>query len=103
MRLRDALQAVQPLCSYEWSKLPGEVTSMRFLSLMFLIVLCACVTPQERAEEMANYINANYGPVCEKLGYAQGSDEHRNCMVSMYNADEIRTGLTWGRPWGRRW
>lgn len=77
---------------------------MRTLPVIFLFVLASCATPQEHAEGLANYINANYGPVCEKLGYAPGSDQHRNCMVSMYNADEVRNGATLGRrPLGRRW
>lgn len=76
---------------------------MRLFSIIFALLLTACMTPEQRAEDMANYINANYGLLCEKLGYAPGSDQHRNCMLSMYNTDEIRPPLGWGPGRGRRW
>jgi hypothetical protein len=60
-----------------------------------------CATPEQRAEELAGYISENYGPTCVKLGYAAGTDSHRNCMVSMYNADQLRYSLPVYR--GRRW
>jgi len=77
---------------------------MRSLSLVLL--LAACATPEQRAEDMAAYINVNYGLVCEKLGYVPGSDPHRNCMVSMYNTDQMRPVPGWYGGWGvgvRRW
>ena len=73
---------------------------MRLRSVILLLFLAACATPEQRAEDTANYINVNYGPLCEKLGYARGSEKHRDCMVSMFNADEIRTGAVWGAGWG---
>jgi hypothetical protein len=61
---------------------------MRVLAIVLL--LAACATPEQRADATAAYINDNYGLVCEKLGYAAGSEKHRDCMVSMFNADSIR-------------
>jgi hypothetical protein len=77
---------------------------MRFLTLILALapLLAACATPEQRAEEMAGYITENYGATCEKLGYTPGSDNHRNCMLSMYNADQLRNSVPWYRP-GRRW
>jgi len=77
---------------------------MRSLIVIFLSLLAACATPEERADDMANYINANYGLLCEKLGYAPGSDQHRNCMLSMFNTDQTRPPTGWygGGPWRRR-
>ena len=85
------------------SKVCLAYSSMRYISVMFVFLLGACATPQERAESVANYINVNYGPLCEKLGYAPGSDPYRNCMLSMYNADQAGYASGWARPMGRRW
>lgn len=63
---------------------------MRFLSIILLLSVSACATPEQRTEETVNYINAHYGPVCEKLGYEPGSEKHRDCMVSMFNTDQMR-------------
>jgi hypothetical protein len=71
------------------------------LSFVALVALSGCATPEQRADEMAAYISANYGATCAKLGYAPGSDSHRDCMVSMYNTDQVRNSVPWYR--GRRW
>ena len=63
---------------------------MRFFSITCLLLLSACASPEQRANELAHDINVNYSPVCEKLGYTPGSDKHRDCMVSMYNTDRVR-------------
>ncbi len=63
---------------------------MRFLSIILLLLATACATTEQRTEETVNYINAHYGPVCEKLGYEPGSEKHRDCMVSMFNTDQMR-------------
>lgn len=75
-------------------------TSMRSTTVILALLLAACASPEQRAENTAEYIFANYGLVCEKLGYATGSEKHRDCMVSMYNADEIRSATTWSGTWG---
>jgi len=75
---------------------------MRILTLALALLLAACATPEQRADEMAGYITENYGATCAKLGYETGSDSHRNCMLSMYNADQVRFATPWYRT-GRRW
>ena len=70
--------------------------------LLASLALAGCATPEQRADEMAGYITENYGATCTRLGYAAGSDNHRNCMLSMYNADQLRNSVPWYRP-GRRW
>ena len=76
---------------------------MRLLSIVFLLLLAACATPEQRAEDTANYINLNYGPLCTKLGYTPGSEKHRDCMVAMFNSDEIAYGAVRSGGYRRRW
>jgi hypothetical protein len=58
-----------------------------------VLLLVACSTPQERAAqnqaEMAR-IMAEYGPACNRLGYAPNSDQWRNCILRLHTNDEIR-------------
>lgn len=68
---------------------------MRIVPIIAALSLSACATPEQRADEMASYISESYGPTCTKLGYAAGSDNHRNCMVSMYQADQVRNATPW--------
>ena len=68
---------------------------MRILFLAVAVILSACATPEQRADEMASYIAVSYGPTCAKLGYEAGSDNYRNCMVSMYQADQVRNAMPW--------
>lgn len=75
---------------------------MKTALLVLVLALSACASPEQRADEMAGYITENYGQTCLKLGYAAGSDNHRNCMLSMYNADQLRNSTPWYRP-SRRW
>ena len=81
----------------------GFVPAAASSSAAAFLLLVACATPEQRAEQWANDIKANYGPVCEKLGYEAGSEKHRDCMVSMFNSDQLRLhvppGWAWNRPW----
>jgi hypothetical protein len=77
--------------------------SMRPLSIIFLLLLGACATEEQRADDTANYIKQNYSLVCEKLGYTPGSEKHSDCMVSMFNTDQIRSGGAAGGALRRRW
>lgn len=61
----------------------------RLAPLLFLI-LAGCATTEEHADALAVYINENYAPACVKLGYEHGSEGHRNCMLSLYNTDQVR-------------
>jgi hypothetical protein len=74
----------------------------RTLAGACLLLPAACATPEQRADEMAAYISENYGPTCVKLGYEAGSEGHRNCMLSMYNTDQLRFAApAWSPSWGR--
>ncbi len=82
------------------------------------LLLSACATPQDKAArkqaEMAEMIVV-YGPACERLGYAQQTDQWRSCIISLSTKDEVqRYGTSygygpWGGPywgggyWGRGW
>jgi|CXWL01.1.fsa_nt_gi hypothetical protein len=63
---------------------------MRVLAIFCTLILAGCATPEQRAEDLAAYINENYTAPCAKLGYAPGSEGHRNCMLSLYNTDQVR-------------
>ena len=73
------------------------------------LLLSACATPQERAArkqaEMTEMI-AVYGPACDRLGYAQQTDQWRSCILSLSTKDEVqRYGghAGYGGPWGGRY
>lgn len=77
--------------------------------LSAVLLLSACATPQERAArkqaEMAEMI-AVYGPACDRLGYAQQSDQWRGCIISLSTKDDVqRYGNypTYGGMWGPRY
>ena len=80
-----------------------------FIVLSAVILLSACATPQERAArkqaEMAEMI-AVYGPACDRLGYAQQSDQWRNCIISLSSKDDMQrygNSATYGGMWGPRY
>ncbi len=70
---------------------------MRIVPLILLILLASCATAEQRADELATYIAENYAQTCLKLGYQTGTEGHRNCMLSMYNTDQLRMAAPWGR------
>lgn len=68
------------------------------------LALSACATPQERAArkqaEIAEMMMV-YGPACDRLGYAQQSNEWRNCILSLSTKDELqRYGTSPGYGYG---
>jgi hypothetical protein len=91
-----------------------ESAMRTYIVLTAALLLGACATPQERAArkqaEMAEMI-AVYGPACDRLGYAQQSDQWRNCIISLSTKDEVQRygsypgyGPGWGpRYWGGYW
>lgn len=63
------------------------------LAAAALLALTACSTPQERAAQAQAEIEqmmAVYGPACTRLGYANGSDQWRNCILSLNARDELQ-------------
>ena len=47
--------------------------------VLVVMALAACATPEQRAEK----IEARYGPVCESLGVAKGSEKHLDCALKL--------------------
>ncbi|MFS8087372.1 MAG: hypothetical protein ACMG6H_17195 [Acidobacteriota bacterium] len=50
------------------------------------ILLSGCATTAERAVQMQAEIDemvAVYGPACEKLGFQNGTDPWRNCVLGL--------------------
>lgn len=53
----------------------------KYIGLAFL--LAACMTPQQRAEQMER----DFGPQCRKLGHAAGTETYRHCLQSLHNVE----------------
>lgn len=47
--------------------------------VLVVMALAACATPEQRAQK----IEAQYGPVCESLGVAKGSEKYLDCMLKL--------------------
>jgi hypothetical protein len=67
---------------------------MRTLMLVFAVsLLAACSTPADRAaqaqHEMENMMQ-EFGPACDKLGYAHDSDAWRNCVLKLGTDDKAQ-------------
>lgn len=83
--------------------------------LLSVFALSGCATPQERAARKQGEVEqmmAVYGPACSRLGYAQGSDPWRNCVVNLSTKDDIQRYGPNGYPgyyprargwWGPGW
>ncbi len=65
------------------------------------VAVAACGTAQERAAYRDDPVNAmaqEYGPPCEKAGYAQGSADWRTCIIrSSTRNDLAQQGLFYDR------
>jgi hypothetical protein len=88
---------------------PKELAMRTSILLSAALLLSACATPQERAArkqaEMAEMITV-YGPACDRLGYAQQSDQWRNCIISLSTKDDVQrygSAVGYGGPWGGRY
>ena len=46
------------------------------LTLLLILLLSGCATPEQRAERAI----AKFAPYCEKLGYQQDTDGWRSCI-----------------------
>lgn len=61
--------------------------------LALTLGLAACTTPQERAQrmqaEMAELMVV-YGPACTRLGFGEGSDPWRQCVLQLSTREELR-------------
>lgn len=48
--------------------------------IVLSVALAGCSTPQQRAQQAIS----EYGPACETLGAQKGTEEWRNCILTMY-------------------
>lgn len=56
------------------------------LALTSLLALSGCTTPEQRAAQARDEVQQMmvvYGPACAHLGYAQGSDAWRTCILNL--------------------
>jgi len=62
------------------------------------LVLAGCATPAQRAAQMEAEVARmiqEYGPACEKLGFARDSDKWRDCILRLsYKVEQRYTGYT---------
>ena len=72
------------------------------------MLLNGCATTAERAAQMQAEVDemvAVYGPACDKLGFQNGSDPWRNCVLGL-SAQKTRerylTGPRMTTCWGHR-
>ncbi len=64
----------------------------RFFSLLLVLLSAGCATQADRSAQMQREVDdmiAVYGPACEKLGYANGSDAWRNCVLRFNTRETI--------------
>jgi len=77
-----------------------------FILASLVALLTGCATTAERAAQMQAEIDemvAVYGPACERLGFQNGTDPWRNCVLGL-SAQKMRerylsaprTSTCWG-------
>ena len=68
--------------------------TLRYLSVFTAFFLGGCATPAERAAQIQREVDEMivvYGPGCERLGFAKGSDEWRHCILRLAERDAYYT------------
>ena len=66
--------------------------TLLYLATSFL--LAGCATPAERAAQIQREVEEMivvYGPGCERLGFANGTDDWRNCILRLSARDTAYT------------
>ena len=77
-------------------------------ALTLALLLGGCATQAERAAQQQREVDemiAVYGPACERLGYPNGSDQWRSCILTMDTKNAIaryRTSPTTTTCFGHR-
>ena len=59
-----------------------------------VVSLLGCATPEERAAQIQREVEEMiviYGPGCERLGYTNGTDDWRNCILHLAQRDATYT------------
>lgn len=62
------------------------------LILLAALGTTACATPEQRAAQMRAEMDRMiqvYGPACGRLGYAENSDQWRNCVLQLSMKEEM--------------
>lgn len=62
------------------------------LSIVFIFLAAGCATQADRSAQMQREVDdmiAVYGPACAKLGYANGSDQWRDCVLGLNTKETI--------------
>jgi hypothetical protein len=73
-----------------------------------LTLLTGCATTAERAAQMQAEIDdmvAVYGPACDKLGFQNGTDPWRNCVLGLSaqkNRERYQSTPRMSSCWGHR-
>ena len=77
----------------------------KWISLACLLVLAGCVSPEQRAAEIAAQQKADYAE-CTRLGFKPNTEAFANCLLKLQeiraqqeNTDAIEHANT-PRPWG---
>jgi hypothetical protein len=66
-------------------------------TLLYLVaaaLLSGCATPAERAAQAQREVEEMiqvYGPACDKLGFANATDDWRNCILRLAQRDAYYT------------
>ncbi|TFW02989.1 hypothetical protein E4K72_13300 [Oxalobacteraceae bacterium OM1] len=66
--------------------------AIAFCCIAAAALLTACATPEQRAASHLSDVDqlvAEYGPACDKLGYARNSDPWRNCLLQLSTKDDL--------------
>lgn len=64
------------------------------LSLILMVLLTACATPQERAARVEREVEGMitiYGPACDKLGFKPDTDGWRDCVLRLNTAERFES------------
>lgn len=69
------------------------------------VLLGSCATPAERAAQIQREVEEMilvYGPGCDKLGFANGTDDWRNCILRLSARDTYNTRPSTTTCYGHR-
>lgn len=69
--------------------------------LAAMALLAACSSAEQRAAydaDPATAMATQYGPGCEKVGYAKGSEQWRTCILKSSKQNDL---AQWGQFWER--
>jgi hypothetical protein len=73
------------------AKKKGSIMRTPLAMLAASAFLTACGTPEQIAyqQDPVMAMSEEYGPPCEKTGYAKGTEQWRNCIVQTSRRDDL--------------